>query len=830
MISLPLIQLNAAQRKIFQISEGKHIVQAPAGCGKTEVLTLRVIEALNNGMDANKMICLTFTNRAAREMRDRLNLGKNDVFIGNIHRYCERFLQANGLIPGNTSLLDEVEYKYVLNGLIRKHGNFPEFQRHRVFNFIVEKKRELLGIENMRKNYAENLSESNISAMNEIFYAYEKLKSNYLLLDFDDLLSLSIFHLRTQTDRMPPFKMTDFEWLQVDEAQDLNPAQWEIIRLIAPNYHCAVLFGDAEQSIFSFLGSDQNAFVKLLKRSENIHFLDENFRSKNNPAIISLLNAFLKQTIGSQVQFHQDNTVLPAPQDNFQFYQIPGELQNEISFIATKLLTKIDPENETTAIIVRANSSAETISEELQQRNIPHFKVSGKDFFETEEIKNLKAFLQILISPFDLLSWSRVLRFFSNNKSLDDARKEVFGLYQSGLTPHDILMGEMSMMERLNGVYQEGRIIVFDTETTGLDTDEADIIQIAAIELVNGEFSREFEVYIHTDEEKLKASESIHHISFTTLKSKGIAPKTALEQFTEFVGKDAVLLAHNLDFDQSMLFSFYRRHDVEMPSMEENKVVDSLVISRLIYTKERKHSLENLIETLRLEGANTHNALDDVRATVSLVHRLNLDMKDKILHLEEKRKTATNQWRTFIKNFEPLYRETRKKYLMDVPLSTIIETFSQFYFQAHHQEDKRWRSWLRIIQSYEKDLPARSLRMHLLEKWREFSSLKEVDLIDEKVKLVVTTAHKAKGLSFDNVIICEAVDGVYPHFSSSSSEMQQEEKRVLYVALSRAKKRLFITTHDTFITSYGNQKHREPSPFLKDILPFFNQTSHIPGQ
>jgi DNA helicase-2/ATP-dependent DNA helicase PcrA len=80
------------------------------------------------------------------------------------------------------------------------------------------------------------------------------------------------------------------------------------------------------------------------------------------------------------------------------------------------------------------------------------------------------------------------------------------------------------------------------------------------------------------------------------------------------------------------------------------------------------------------------------------------------------------------------------------------------------------------------------------------------------------------------VIICEAVDGVYPHFSSSSSEMQQEEKRVLYVALSRAKKRLFITTHDTFITSYGNQKHREPSPFLKDILPFFNQTSHIPGQ
>ena len=819
------LQLNEAQRKIFNINSGKHIVQAPAGCGKTEVLTLRVIDALSRGEDPSKMICLTFTNRAAREMRERLSIDNKEIFIGNLHRYCERFLQLNGLVPGNTSLLDEVEYKYVLNGLIKKYGDFQDFQRHRIFHYIAERKREVLDLGNMRNSYKAGLNALNLDAMEQIFLAYEKLKTAYLMTDFDDLLALTIYHLRrNQADNLD-YKMTNYHWLQVDESQDLNPAQWEIIRLIAPNYRCAVLFGDAEQSIFSFLGSDQNAFVKLLSKSDNVHFLDENFRSKNNPDIIAMLNTYLQKTLLSTVQFQESKFVDINPKHNFQFIQVSGEPENETSYIATKILPELDTTTETTAIIVRANQRAEEISEELLQRQIPHFRVSGKDFFETDEIKQLKAFLQTIIAPFDLLSWSRVVRQFSNNKSLENARKEVFELYQNGLTPHDILLGETSMSERLFHHYQHGRIIVFDTETTGLDTDEADIIQIAAIELVDGKFSREFEVYILTDEEKLSATVDVHHIDFQTLQSKGVSPQEGLDKFREFVGEDAILLAHNLDYDRSMLYSFYRRNDVELPDLSESATVDSLTVARLLYPKQRKHTLENLIETLGLEGVNSHNALDDVRATVNLVHRLAVDISPKMEIMETNRKRHTLQWKTFIQRFEPVYRESRKKYVLDTKLSRFLEVYAEQFFAQHIQEDKRWLAWMKIIRAYEQDYRMRSLRTHLLEKMREFSSFKEVDLIDDSVKIVVTTAHKAKGLSFDNVILCEAVNGIYPHFASTQEEQIQEEKRVLYVALSRAKKRIFITTHSKFTTSFGTEKVRETSPFLADILPYFNQNN-----
>lgn len=810
------IQLTDAQKEIYNITSGEHIIQAPAGCGKTEILTLRLTKALQDGIDAEKMICLTFTNRAAYEMKQRAGTDSQKVFIGNIHNFCSGFLKSNGYISTNKALLDDVEYKTIIKGLIKKFGENKPIEHGQLYYYLMDRKRVELQLKLMHPDRFSDIPLDLAKCYETIFQQYENIKLTYSLIDFDDLLSLTLYHLKNSV----PQKMCTYEWIQIDEAQDLNPAQWQIIERISSNATCKLIFGDVEQSIFSFMGADQTAFKQRLNSGKNVHYLNQNFRSQSNPTLVNLLNLYLSKTIKSEVKFEVAEQI-PSENDNFQLIQVPGTNTAENEYIIQSILSQLDTEKENTALIFRTNNSAEGMSKQLNERQIKHFKVSGQDFFDEKEIKDLKSYLQCLISPMDIISWSRMAHLFVSETSAEKARAFIYKALKSGVLPSDILLQNEPTIARFLDRYQNNRIIVFDTETTGLNTDEEDILQIAATEIINGKAGKSFEVYIQSDKWKAE-SEAVHHISQKTLNEFGLSPKTALEKFQEFLGGPSILVAHNADFDEAMLTAYLRKHGFhEKDFMAE--VYDTLVVSRLLYPDFKKHKLENLLSELQLEGVNSHNAIDDVNALVNLIHRICQDLPQKIEDARMFLFSNENFIQKFKKQFADLFGYGMKLYLKDIPLSHLINYFSEQYFSPKLIEDKRLEKFLAIVRTNENEYPGMSLRTHLLEKLRDYNALREVDLIDKDIKIVVTTAHKAKGLSFDNVIIAEVVSDVYPSFFSKTPEAIAEEQRIFYVALSRSKNRIFITTHDTFITQYGNHYPRKISTFVTPILPYFKQ-------
>ena len=173
--------------------------------------------------------------------------------------------------------------------------------------------------------------------------------------------------------------------------------------------------------------------------------------------------------------------------------------------------------------------------------------------------------------------------------------------------------------------YERDRLVVFDTETTGLDRRRDDIVQIAALEILDGEPGREFEVYLDTDRD-LSATEPIHHISKAYLADHATDREEALRGFLDFVG-ESPLVAHNLDYDWEILHHNLARAGLSNPLRKE-RAFDSIALARRLYPHCASYRLESLLETLGVEGVNSHNALDDVRATANLLRHLSIRIRE----------------------------------------------------------------------------------------------------------------------------------------------------------------------------------------------------------
>jgi len=215
------MEYTADQKKILSIQTGKHIVHAPAGCGKTEMLTQRVIQALKYGENPSTMICLTFTNRAAIEMTQRLKASTHHTdsqlpFVGNIHKFCNLYLRKNKFLPDSSSLLDEDEYKTILNGIIKKNDKKTVVLRHDLFKYLSDQKRIDLGLSPIYKNYNESF-EQHKHIYNAIYTHYEQVKKEFNFYDFDDLLNLTNYHLKNSTENKQEQQFSSFNWLQIDE-------------------------------------------------------------------------------------------------------------------------------------------------------------------------------------------------------------------------------------------------------------------------------------------------------------------------------------------------------------------------------------------------------------------------------------------------------------------------------------------------------------------------------------------------------------------------------------------------------------------------------------
>ena len=802
------MQLSEKQNEIVHISSGFHLVLAPPGSGKTELLSQRITRALHaEHIHPSEMLCLTFTNRAARNMHERI---KEPVFIGTFHTFGSDVLFKEKCIPKQTSLLDEEDAKQLMEEAklnVVQHLQLNKAIANEIrpsvllmYNAYLQQTEKDLPTTPLPKEIAQ----LDVHYITEICKEYTKLKQASLSIDFDDILTLTIEYFQTN--------VSPYKWIQIDEVQDLNALQWYLIDLLNQNQSHIMLFGDYEQCIYSFIGARKD-ILHAHSSEATKHFLTVNYRSPSY--LLDIYSHFSSHFFSSEWAKPPESYIQEKNKKNALLYLIKnGSAYQEAQFISQNMVRHLLNEG-TVAILTRTNRTADTYSNFLNTEKIEHFKVSGFDLFHRTCIKDLLAILNVYCFPNKRMYWARIYHLFGKVNSLSSGRQMVNDLYRCGLQPKNLLSDKASLLEEFQHISSE-RVVLFDTETTGLDTSVADIIQIAAIEVINGVIGQEFEVYLNTTH-SLEETKHVHHIDEQVLKEKGVHATEGLSAFLEFVG-NSPLIAHNMRYDWNVLSANLKRALLPLPDL---KRFDTLLLSRCCFPTERSYTLADLLESLKLEGVNSHNALDDVRATVQLF----LEIRKSLVPLLEKQTWFYTEYKTVIdklrENIVPLLTAISEFKEPDIR-SAIHLIFTDLQERLHYsfkEEDKPYLEKLirHMIHTEEGDTLKNKLSF-LLPKYDQY---KEADLLLGDEQVVVATIHKAKGLEFDTVIIPECVEGIYPFSMAKDENELEEEARLFYVALTRAKKSIVLSSH-THKSSYKSEPFPvKRSPFIEPIHHFF---------
>lgn len=870
-------QFDSAQKEVIGISGGEHLVLAPPGCGKTAILTERVRQALENGASPGDMLCLTFTNRAARGMEERVqgegistDLG---MFIGNTHRYCSQLLFDNSLVERSTEIIDEETVNSILEEIAKEslsvNSNEREISKallriynlqHLLFQFesgmpnssviysvnhasdglrelceaagLPAKRSSVISIyRNPEETVSEDVFRDSLHSLTleylRLARAYNDYKTEHHLLDFDDLL-LKVYDYLIHN---PGHRK--YPWIQIDEIQDLNALQIAIVDELAAENGTIVYLGDEQQAIFSFMGADYSTLRKIMSRcGERIHRLENNYRSPDY--IIDMLNEYAVKNFGTLERFLPKATLFAETTPENMSIVYSRDTRTLPKHIADLVLTL--PENERKAIIVATNAAADEVSSAL--RNIPHFKISGIDYFCTPETSALLSLVSVINNECSPIAWSRLLFGIRLAKDLKTARKAVHTLFSAGISPADLLRYDNeSYVGRFRDAFldKEKPMVIFDTETSGLDTHSDDIIQIAAVKTLGSRIIDKCNIFIETDKEiPSMLGDIVNPLIEEYSRQTPLPRKEGLEKFVRF-SAGCRLCGHNVFYDYSILRNNLKRdcgiNDIE--SVLSPEPFDTLTLTRLISPGLYSFKLKDILRSFNLEGENSHLADDDIMATYSLAeyisrHASAKDFIEKQNNVFCISRNFRDKLRLKIGNVFPQGMKMRDTLFCKAPLSVFVKEMANALTTeaAINLDLKKSSYFIKYLKLTSSDEP-QGLREELEKRCSDLQTLREADLCDSKIideNVYVTTLHKAKGLEFENVFIYNVTDGIFPFFYSETEEQKSEDARKLYVALSRSRKRLVLTvprkkivharngntyTFDTTLSPFiGNIRHR----------------------
>ncbi|HBU21697.1 TPA: ATP-dependent DNA helicase PcrA, partial [Candidatus Beckwithbacteria bacterium] len=385
--------------------EGPLLILAGAGSGKTRALTYRVAYLIKERqVDPKRILLVTFTNKAAGEMRQRLEklVGRDHsagLFAGTFHAFCVRLLRIDGGkigIEPNFVIYDEADSLAVIKKAIKNLKLNPKTYKPRgVKSLISQAKNELISAE-AYPQYARGEWQKGVA---EIFLEYQRLLNRFRALDFDDLLMKAVYLLKK--DQPTRQKYQDrYQWVLVDEYQDTNKAQYELTKILAGKWRNLAAVGDFSQSIYAFRGADYRNINQLKQDFADLRqiSLEQNYRSTQTildaaTAVIAknslhpVLTLWTKAGLGAKVKiFEADNE------------------KEEAGFIVATI--KNDPGSH--AVLYRTNAQSRVIEEALLKNGMAYSLVGGVRFYARREIKDLTAYLRLINNPKDLVSYQRL--------------------------------------------------------------------------------------------------------------------------------------------------------------------------------------------------------------------------------------------------------------------------------------------------------------------------------------------------------------------------------------------------------------------------------------
>lgn len=404
--------LNSEQQKAVQHNQGAMLVIAGAGSGKTRVITARIAHLiLNEGVSANAIVALTFTNKAAKEMQERIHgfLGRSHMlpFIGTFHSYCVKLLKQNQELLDNPffSILDSDDQQKLLNNIINRNGLQKEIVAKQLSYQISQMKNQAASPEQLEEMYKGN------AILHSLYKAYEQEKRASKCLDFDDLLleALKLFHNHAGFKNEHQAKVRH---ILVDEYQDTNVVQHELLKQMSKNsknqFACdsICVVGDEDQSIYSWRGATIANIINFKKDfpdSQTIK-IEQNYRSVQ--PILEIANHVIQNNqqrnpkkLWSDKKGHDRIRLISCLSE----YQ-EGDAIAQLAQVASK-----SQKLNSIAVLYRTHFQSRAIEEALIRNSIPYKIIGGVQFYERKEIKDLLAYLRLIINPFDRASLLRVI-------------------------------------------------------------------------------------------------------------------------------------------------------------------------------------------------------------------------------------------------------------------------------------------------------------------------------------------------------------------------------------------------------------------------------------
>ena len=407
-----LTGLNKEQQQAVQHTEGPLLILAGAGSGKTKVLTVRIAHLLAQGVNPYEILAITFTNKAAKEMKSRVEglVGDvaNRIWLSTFHSFCAKFLRFeldNFLgYNSNFTIYDTSDSQAVIKAALKALNLDDKYYPvGAMIAAISDAKNKLLFASDFRKQ-ARDFYQQKVADVYE-YYERELRKNNAL--DFDDLLLVAVKLLQSNEAVLDKYSKR-FRYVMIDEYQDTNHAQYLLAKLLASHWKNIAVVGDADQSIYAWRGADIQYILDFEKDYPNCTSikLEQNYRSTK--IILDAANAVIENNEGRPKKNLWTDKTEGA---KIQHFTAQSE-HEEAAFIGDTIAKKHDihgvPYGDM-AILYRTNAQSRVLEEALIKRALPYIMVGGTKFYDRKEIKDVLAYLRVLYNPFDDLSLLRII-------------------------------------------------------------------------------------------------------------------------------------------------------------------------------------------------------------------------------------------------------------------------------------------------------------------------------------------------------------------------------------------------------------------------------------
>jgi DNA helicase-2/ATP-dependent DNA helicase PcrA len=400
-------KLNPVQQKIVKDTEGQVLTLAGAGAGKTRVLTHRIAYLLHNQVKPWQILAVTFTNKAAREMKERVvNLvgtEGRDVWVGTFHGICVRILRRFGDQIGlnNFVIIDEKERTKLLKKASEQCG--LEYDIDMIVGVIGTAKNDLLSPMELL-SLAKRQHEKDIA---HIYEAYEQLKAELQYVDFDDLIMKTVHLLRVCPEARDTYQK-QFRYVLADEGQDTNEAQYTLLDLLTAEHMNLFVVADVDQSIYKWRGAKVSNMIKFQEKypESRLYKLEQNYRSTST--IVGAANGVIEKNTERIEKTAWTENQAGAP---IILYQADDD-GREADFVASAIRRLMDVEKKSHkdfAVLYRMNRQSRAMEVALIQADLKYQIVGGTSFYDRKEIKDLTAYLRLISNEYDALAMERII-------------------------------------------------------------------------------------------------------------------------------------------------------------------------------------------------------------------------------------------------------------------------------------------------------------------------------------------------------------------------------------------------------------------------------------